>query len=262
MLLRCQSGLPYIWQPLLIVAAVGSVATAQSAARHGEVRGVAVDTAGAPVAGVEVFAPGTGWRAVTTERGQFRLTRLDPGRYQLVARRTGFGPESLSVMLAEGETKELRIVLRPIATELEEIVVRDEPALPPRFDDFERRRKNRMGGHYVTKADIDRQKPRVTSDILRRVLGLKIVDSMGVPLAVSARGPKTSLMGGRPVPVHCVLRVGVDGNVKEPYFAVNSIPPQDIHGIEVHHSASMPSEFGGARRDAFCGLIMIWTRAH
>ena len=72
------------------------------------------------------------------------------------------------------------------------------------------------------------------------------------------------MLGGRgpPTPVQCVVRVGVDGMLKEPYFPINSIPPHDIYGVEVYAgAASLPTEFSGARKDASCGLIMIWTRS-
>ena len=45
-------------------------------------------------------------------------------------------------------------------------------------------------------------------------------------------------------------------------FSLNAVQPEEVHGIEIHSGpASIPSEFGGARMDAYCGLVMIWTRA-
>jgi len=42
---------------------------------------------------------------------------------------------------------------------------------------------------------------------------------------------------------------------------VNSIPPSEIHGIEVYPGPStIPAEYASMRRDAACGLIVIWTR--
>jgi hypothetical protein len=42
---------------------------------------------------------------------------------------------------------------------------------------------------------------------------------------------------------------------------MNSIPPTDIHGIEIYSGpADVPPEYAGANSDSFCGLIIIWTR--
>jgi hypothetical protein len=59
----------------------------------------------------------------------------------------------------------------------------------------------------------------------------------------------------------CPLQVAVDGQLKEWGYAVNAIPPEEIHGIEIYPGpASIPAEYASMRRDANCGLIMIWTR--
>jgi len=120
-----------------------------------------------------------------------------------------------------------------------------------------------MGGHFITREEIEKRAPLVTSDLLRRLQGFKIVDSMGVAVAVSTRGPKPRLAGIRNAAepfVNCVLRVGLDGFLSSA-LTINSIPPGDIHGIEIYTgAANMPPEFAGARPDVWCGLIMIWTR--
>ncbi len=60
---------------------------------------------------------------------------------------------------------------------------------------------------------------------------------------------------------NCALQVAVDGQLKEWGFAVNSIPPKEVHGIEIYPgAATIPAEYASMRRDASCGLIMIWTR--
>ena len=44
-------------------------------------------------------------------------------------------------------------------------------------------------------------------------------------------------------------------------FAVNSIAPEEIHGIEIYPGpATIPAEYASMTRDASCGLIAIWTR--
>jgi len=234
--------------------------SAQSQAR-GEIRGVVVDSnTNAPLADVEILASRTERRVRSNERGQFRLTRVDVGIYVIVARKAGFSPESLSVMLDSGEAKDLRIELRPVTT-LGEVEVSESPLLSARLQGFEYRRTRKNGGQFITREQIEARGPIVTADLLRRMQGIRMVDSAGVTVAISSRAPKVNLTSRQTV-VNCVLRVGVDGSVKEQGFPVNLISTKEIYGIEVYSGpASLPAEFNSARRDGYCGLIMIWTRS-
>lgn len=239
---------------LLWLATLASSAMSQSQSPQArEFSGTTVDTTGRPMALVEVRVLGTSRRAVSDDRGEFTLGPAGQGAATIVARRPGFAPETLRVEPSQAGA--LRFRLHPVIVELGEIVVRDSARLPARFDDFEHRRARRTGGQFITREQIDKWNPRSTTDVLRRMQGFKIVDSMGVSVAVSTRGPKPKL----PTMTNCVLRVGLNGFVSLG-LNLNSIPPADIHGIEINTGPNMPPEFSGARRDTYCGLIMIWTR--
>lgn len=234
-----------------------SHALAQST-RTGSIVGLAVDDRKIPLAGVEIRS---GDRAVLTGTdGRFTLDSLESGRRQFTSRRLGYAPESLLVNFDPRRSDTLVFVMYASAASLDRLDVVDTRLVSARLEGFEHRLARKNGGQFVTRADIERRMPLVTSDIIRRLQGVRIVDSMGVQLPVSTRGPKLTLTG-RPGAV-CVLRVGVDGIMKEPYFAMNTVTVSDIHGVEVYSGpATIPPEFNNARRDATCGLIMIWTRA-
>ena len=226
----------------------------------GSIVGISLDERKSPISGVEIRS---GSRVVLSgPDGRFVLDSLHAGRLRIVARRVGYAPESLSVNFDPRRADTLEFVLRATVTELERLDVVDAALISPRLQGFESRRARKNGGQFVTQETIARQMPQVTSDLLRRLQGVRIVDSMGVQLPVSTRGPKpTLLLSARPGAL-CVMRVAVDGQLKEPYFPMNTITVSDVHGIEVYAgAATVPSEFGGARRDANCGLVMIWTRA-
>lgn len=220
----------------------------------------AVDSVSRPIAGADVQVDGGRWRGLTDDRGSVRFETVPAGMHRVVARRLGLAPESLSTTVAAGQAAEVRLLLRSIAMSLGAVDVRDERIVPARLQGFEGRlAAKRNGGQFMTRADIDRIMPQRPSDLVRRMQGMKIMDSLGVQLAVSTRGPKLGMMR---VPVQCVVRVGVDGSIKEPYFPMNTIVVGDVYGIEVYSGPStLPPEFGGARQDAGCGLIMIWTRS-
>ena len=245
----------------LALFAMGGLRTVGAQAAAGSVVGIAIDERKAPLSGVEIRS---GTRMVVTGAdGRFALDSLLPGRRRFVARRVGYAPESLSVDFDPRGADTLEFVMHPTVTSLERLDVVDAPLISPRLQGFEARRARKNGGQFITRENIERQMPQVATDLLRRLQGVRIVDSMGVQLPVSTRGPKPTLMARGTSPIaHCVLRVGVDGQLKEPYFPMNTITLADIHGIEVYSGpASIPPEFGGSRRDAGCGLVMIWTRS-
>jgi hypothetical protein len=243
----------------MIATGCFSHALAQSS-RIGSIVGLAVDDRKIPLAGVEIRS---GDRAVLTGTdGRFTLDSLESGRRQFAARRLGYSPESLLVNFDPRRSDTLVFVMSASAATLDRLDVVDTRLVSPRLEGFEQRLARKNGGQFVTRSDIERRMPQVTSDIIRRLQGVRIVDSMGVQLPVSTRGPKPTLLAGSRPGALCVLRVGVDGIMKESYFAMNTISVSDIHGVEVYSGpATIPPEFNNARRDAMCGLIMIWTRA-
>ena len=246
------------WSGILLIL-LGAGLHGQGAPPTGAIAGLTVDSAGAPIPGVEVRV---GSKTVTSDGvGRFQIDGIEPGSRGVLARRLGYAPDSLVVTVAPGLVDTVRFVLHAVASTLDGVDIVGTSEISARLRGFESRRARKNGGQFVTREDIDRRMPQVASDILRRLQGLRIVDSMGVQLAVSTRGPKPDLRNPRPL-APCVLRIGVDGILKEPYFPVNTVVVSDIHGVEVYSGpATMPPEFGGARRDAGCGLIMIWTRS-
>src|SRR4051812_47763443 len=84
-------------------------ATSAGAVAGQVVRGVAVDAADAPVPGVVVLlldgsSKATAARALTNERGEYRLATPRPGTYEVHTLRIGFRPvASEPVSLASGQ---------------------------------------------------------------------------------------------------------------------------------------------------------------
>src|SRR3954469_24255209 len=104
-----------------VVAA--SVLFAASSALEGQsIRGVVVDAAKRPVAGVVVImldsASHTAARALSNEQGEFRVSGSAPGTYRIRTTRIGFRPLlSEPVTLSTGQllTKQLSLSLIPFA---------------------------------------------------------------------------------------------------------------------------------------------------
>jgi hypothetical protein len=242
-------------------ALLSAPAFAQTARTAVSVVGTVVDETGAPIEGVGVFAIGARISTRSAERGQFQIPSLSSGKYQVVARRSGYRPDTVQVDLAPDDSVALWIVLKRLVVELRGLSVNAE-YIAPRLLAFEQRRLRSIGGRFVTPADIEAQVPTETSDLLRRVPGLRMEDSSHVLVPVSNRGYKLVDIQGHLVSAQCVMRIGMNGFIEPPGFSMNSVSPKDIHGIEIYNGpASIPPEFNAGAVDMHCGLIMIWTKS-
>ncbi len=248
---------------LLLRAAAAQAQSNPSAQAH--VRGRVVDAATrAPVGGADLLllrATDTLARGRTDRLGRFTAAGTVGAVFTLEIRRLGY--DRAAVQWTANADTVLVIGLTRSAPTLSTVQVVEHESFSTRLTGFEERARVKAGGTYIKRDQIEAWHPNRTSDLLRRVLGVKLIDSAGIVLASSDRGEKVDLKSANTARswAPCVMRVGVDGQVKEWGFPMDAIDPNHIHGIEVYNGpASMPSEYSGLRTDAYCGLVMIWTR--
>jgi hypothetical protein len=239
--------------------------TAPLAAQSAPVELLVIDDAtDAAIAGVSVSIAGQPGERVTDERGRFVYPSQRPGKVVFLFRRLGYNPGTLTVDATAGDTTRVTFAMTAAPQALTTVAVRDTTnSLSPFLSGFDRRMANHAGSAtYITRDVIEMRKPSLTTDLLRRVSSISIIDSSGVLMAVSRRVKKPTIRsGGLGDLAPCPLQVALDGQLKEWGYAVNSIAPEEIHGIEVYPGpATIPAEYASMGRDAYCGLIMIWTR--
>jgi len=200
---------------------------------------------GDPVPGASVRTAGA-FRVVSTGTdGVARLEELSSGAVTVVVTRVGYVEAREMVPVTPGSVHEITIALipRPVAVAPVEV---EAPRRPSRMDDFDRRRQGSVG-HFFTYEDIERVRPAVTSDLLRRVAGLRVHCTMG-PCTVRSVRASTP---------RCPMQVFVDG-VAAFQMSPDEIPAADLEGMEIYRGASeIPPEFN--RGTAMCGVIVIWT---
>jgi hypothetical protein len=251
-----------------MVIALAQHAHAQGAERpQGHANGRVIDTqSNAPVANVELVlrrAVDTATRARSDSLGRFSFTGALGDQLIIEARRFGYQPVSVHWTVGGADTS-IVIGMVPVPLVLTPVAVAEQHFVSPRLAGFELRARSKGGGTFIQREQMDAWHPRQTSDLMRRVLGVKLVDSSGILLAASSRGQKVDLktVNTARAAGPCIMRIGVDGQIKEWGFAMDMVDPNSIHGIEVYNGpASIPSEFSGMRTDSFCGLVMIWTRS-
>jgi hypothetical protein len=251
-----------------LLAAVVLVAslTLRLSAQTGAVALLVIDDAtDAGVPDVHVSIAGQTGEGVTDARGRFTYFGARPGTVIVYMRRLGYNPGALTVSVSAGDTARVTYAMTVAPQTLSSVEVRDTATMVSRsrfLADFERRVAVHAGSAtYITRADIDKRRPSQTTDLLRRVSSISIADSLGVLMAISRRVQKPVIRAGTSNLANCPLQVAVDGQLKEWGYAVNSLSPNEIHGIEVYPGpATIPAEYASMRRDAACGLILIWTR--
>jgi len=216
-----------------------------------------------PDATLEVrLARGAVRTIVTGPTGRALLPGVEPGVLEIRARRIGFKQGTVAATVEAGRNT-LPIILSETASPILDtvrVVGNLRVTGLGRLDGFEQRRLNPIGGHFVSRQNIESQNPIYTTDLLRRIPGVTLRDSSGVTIPISGRGLKVKDIMGKLVPVQCTMQVIVDGTQKEGGFDLNSLLPNDIHGIEVYTAATIPPQFNGPKTDTFCGVIVIWTR--
>lgn len=217
---------------------------------------------------VRITVKGMGDRDWSTDARGEALIAVAPGRRVTVElRRMGYAPRTIEVEPGANAVT-LSVQLQASALMLDTTRVMGEAA-SQMFAGFDQRRLRGAGSAtFITRDQIEKQMSIRTIDVVRRAVGTRVIDSSGVLLVASSRGAKAIIGGGAAASkkgpfdlAPCVMRVAVDGMLREWGFSLDAIDPSEIHGVEIYPGpATMPVEFSGLRKDAYCGLVMIWTR--
>ena len=108
---------------------------------HGKDRytisGIVKDEKGQALPGTTVFLTGTKIITACNTLGEFILTNISPGTYQLVVKMVGFTPETVPVTLKNSNLS-FAIVLKPKANELNEVNISFDPNWDEHYAEFKK----------------------------------------------------------------------------------------------------------------------------
>lgn len=206
---------------------------------------------GEPIGGAAVSLRGARHGAITDSSGNFRLPRGPAGTDTIEVRYVGYEPGHAPVRLEAGRTSRVVLLLSPNAVRLAELEV-EVPrtrAVSAIMEGFERRKARGMG-HFFDREDVERYEPRYTTELLRRVPGLRVGAgrSMG----------RSEITIGRDG-LYCSPVVFVDGLYLEG-ASVDDVIVNDLGGVEVYTGpGEVPAQFAAMAPSA-CGAVIIWTR--
>jgi hypothetical protein len=238
--------------------------------------GSVFDTAGAPLADVEVALLGTALAGRTDARGEFRFPAARAAQYVLRARRLGFASSVTPVDGTAGDTLTLTLNLAPAAPVLPRVVVeeRETPHRTGKLAAFYERMESSGAPRstFVTRDEIDRLNPRRTSDIVKvrgsRATGclngkvyvdgvlsaspaqVRSLDNLLPPPATSPQGTRLTRGRSRSPRV-------------PPEQAVDIVPPDEVAAMEIYRGAAQaPAQYLGTAEPGMAAgcVILIWTR--
>jgi hypothetical protein len=154
-------------------------------AATGAITGIVRDSAGLRLGQVAIGVVGaSGQLAASHDSGTYHIAAISAGATRLFARRVGYAPETLSVVVIAGELTRADFVMRASAQILPEALVEADPTRG-KMGAFNRR-KSRGVGAFVTRADIEKRQPGSISELLRYLPGVGV----------------TQKMAGEPQPIH------------------------------------------------------------
>jgi hypothetical protein len=247
---RFQSGFTAVVAVLLLVGAAPQ-ASGQA------VSGKLVDQfTNQPIAGANITLTSAGGQSLnrtvkTGNDGSFSITAPAPGTYRLRANIAGYvNAVTPAIDLNPGET--VNIIWRLLAgvVQLRPVAIVSTTRKSGGNSGFEQRAQSRAFGTFITRDQIEKQRPFQVSDLLRTIPGLEVLPSG------RAFGNVVRTIEG------CTPAVFLDG-VHFPLMGESIddiVNPMSLDGIEVYpHAAEVPPEFMVPGRGN-CGVIALWTR--
>lgn len=196
------------------------------------------------------------WVSVRTvgDDGAFEFTVRREGPYRLRGSRIGFR-ENTTPRLFLGQHSMVRVELRLDAEAVLlaplEVVARSPARQSPMLDNFEARRQAGLGT-FITREQIEKQRPGRLTDILAVMAGVRLESAGGAghQRVVYLRAT-------------CPAQVFIDGyllNRPGASIAIDDVvAPKSVHGIEIFGGyATIPAEF--LNQNSRCGVVAIWTR--
>lgn len=215
----------------------------------GTVVGTVLDSLGLPVAAAQLSVAGLLVRGSTGNDGVFKISGIPTGARTIRVRRIGFRPDSATVEILPGGETQVELRLVALVQQIAPVVVQaGRPRYTGRMASFFQRR-DRGFGHFFTAEEIDRRNPRVVSDLLRTLPGIRLE---------RVRGEEVVYFRGQ----QCEPLVWIDGApATAGYLNPDYFAPNTLAGIEVYPGVStVPPELMWVRGKGACGVIALWTR--
>jgi TonB-linked SusC/RagA family outer membrane protein len=203
----------------------------------------------APVAGAQVFIPGTVIGTVTSELGTYRLTGVPSGSVTVMVRLIGYKEASQQVEIAAGQAAALDLQLEQTALRLQDIVVTGLVAETPRV-------KLPFTVERLDTEDLPVTAPNVSALLSGKAPGVTVLQPNGQPgeqASIILRAP-TSIDGSGRTQAPLIV---VDGVIQSDNATLADISSLDVDHFEIVKGAAAASLYGSRAQN---GVIQITTK--
>jgi len=217
----------------------------------GRVSGVVLTKEGTTPLSGAVVRLDNGPQTRTNAQGEFTISDAPTGTRRLEVRAVGHYPERRTVDVIDGAPP-VRVAMLELTTVMASVNVTAARNSSRALVEFEARRKSAFG-RFLTREDIERRRPVVTSDLFRAVPGVFVDGVRDSDQRVQMRG----IFDAR-----CDALIIVNGGVMPGMSAADLddfAPPRNIIGIEVYQPGTVPAEFQQLSANTSCGVIVVWT---
>jgi len=168
---------------IILVIPIGDI-TAQN---KGKVTGTITDKTSEDVLiGASVQVVGTSKGAVSNLNGEYTITQVDPGTYQLEASYLGYNRQVKEVEVTEGQEVEVNFILEPVSLEGEEVVISAQAR--GQTEAINRQRQSNKIVNVVSEARIKELPDVNAAESVGRLPGISIQRSGGEANKVAIRG--------------------------------------------------------------------------
>lgn len=231
------------WLPLILIGLLWP--SGDIYAQSGQIAGTVVDQNDEPLPGVNVVVEELFTGSVSNQDGEYMITNVEPGIYTIIASFIGFTTEEIpNVVVEDGQTTELNIVLVEQALELGGIVV---TALG-----VERQERSlTYGTQTISPVELAQARElNVGFSLAGRVAGLSVNQAgtgLGGQTRLILRGNRS--ISGSSQPLFVVDGVPIRGDI-------SNLNQSDIANISILKGANAAALYGSAAQN---GAVIITT---
>jgi len=213
----------------------------------GRIAGQVVDAeSGEPLIGANVFVEGTTRGASTDIEGRYIIAGLSPGKFTIIVSMVSYARKRITdVVVEENRTTQVNVGLSPEAVHADEVVIEARASLSYEGALLTRQKSAASIGDGISAEQVRKTPDATTSDILKRMPGLTIVDNKFVYVRGTSDRYNNVLLNG-------VRLASTETDKKS--FAFDLLPSTLLDNAIVSKSSTpdLPGDFSG-------GLVQLNT---
>jgi len=198
--------------------------------------------------GASVFIIGTSWGASTDLDGQFKITNVPKGIYDIVVSYVGYNADTLKKFQISTNTLNLEFYLNESSLNLNEVNVLAQRVVHTEASVIQDIKKSEQVVNGISNEQITKNQDKNTAEVVKRIPGITITDNRFVTIRGLSDRYNTTLLNESTAP-------SFENDKKA--FAFDMLPSSIVERIMVYKtgSAELPGDFSG-------GAIQIFTKKY